>query len=44
MGRVKLSMDASSDLTTQGPFEARYVAFLETIPLICARSISPLLR
>ena len=32
MGRVKLSMDASSDFTPQGPFEARYLAFLETIP------------
>jgi RNA polymerase sigma-70 factor (ECF subfamily) len=32
MGGVKLDMDAPTDLAFQGNFEARYLAFLETIP------------
>jgi RNA polymerase sigma-70 factor (ECF subfamily) len=31
MGRVKISMDDPTDIDAPGPFEARYLAFLETI-------------
>jgi RNA polymerase sigma-70 factor (ECF subfamily) len=30
-GRVKINMDDPTDIDTHGPFEARYLAFLETI-------------
>jgi RNA polymerase sigma-70 factor (ECF subfamily) len=31
MGAVEINMDNSSDIEVRGPFEARYLAFLETI-------------